>query len=707
MLSHQMSLAPPPTRVSTKLAWVEDDEIKVKFKYDYSSAHVGTFDDFVNDSRAVTGRRWDSVNVLNRFPLDSAPEVRALAEKWGIGIAEEVRLLPGYDALVVQKKAREHNVTSDGKHLFVAWDYNPNLIAAIHHHVPNAEWKNKKGAYEVPLYDLIEVIKFAQAYSLTVDPALILEGEQRLTVASELFEASSLLDWPEFDIPGLVKPLRPYQRAGVAYMLRVRRCILADQQGLGKTVQAISTVVLDESLPVLIVCKNRLKETIREDLLEFYPALNITVLNGGSHQEVPRSDVVIVNYDIVSQRYDDIIEHGFKSLIVDESHYIKNGKRKSSCPVCGEALRIDGVNCSHCGAKKIKVRNSWSVRRTNAVMNLAHSLPPEALVLLLTGTPINIRPGELIRQLECIDRLDIFGGEWKFRMRYCPDNKTARNLKELNTKLRENCFIRRKTKDVYPQLPKVQHSVQRIVLSKEKMERYHEIENDVVEYLAIKARERARDEGLNPDRAYWNKRRSAERAEALIRVNVLRGAIVELKFEEMVEWVANFLEDGDQKIILFAERIKIVEGFYEKYKDIAVKVRGDVSNKTALAATHSFQEDDWCRVFVANLQSAKEGYTLTASSDVIFCEPEWAPTSHAQGISRSYGRTNDPHGTTAWWLLAPETIDVDMFRMLQDRQAVVDAVTDGEELDEEQVSIVDEMIRLLEARGEERLRENE
>lgn len=680
----------PVTRVESDIAWLENSIIFVKFGYDEA---------YVKECRLIPGRRWDG--KYNQFPLDSAPIVRALCEEWGISTSIELALLEDWNSYVEMAEERKYNVTADDKHIVISFGYNPRLIEIIHDNIPGVDFKKgKKKYYEAPRSSITEALEFARVHNLSIDPEI--EAEEALIRNSkrELYDHSTLLEWDYFPIPGLAVELRPYQLAAIAYAQRVRRCIIADQQGLGKSATSISTVILDNSLPVVVVCKNRLKETLREDFLKFYPDLTIEILNGGKSKPVEDVDVIIVNYDIVSKRLPDIMEHGFKSLIVDESHYIKNGKKKSVCPHCGYSkLRSNAVNCSGCGAKKIEVKTSYSVRRTDATMKLAHSLPADALVLLLTGTPINIRPGELIRQLECIDRLDLFGGEWKFRHRHCPDNKQALNLMELNTKLRENCFVRRKTKDVLPQLPPVQHSIQRMVLTDEQMERYREIENDVVDYLADKARQRAILEGEDHDAAYWNKYHAVERAEALIRLNVLRGAIVELKYEAMCDWVDNFLDSGDEKIILFAERIKIVEGFYERYKDKAVKVRGDVSNTAALAATHIFQEQDWCRAFIANLASAKEGFTLTAASDVIFCQPSWAPTDHSQGISRCFARINDPHGATAWWLLAPDTIDYDLYKLLQERQIVVDAVTDGVELDEQQKSIQDQLIRILENKG--------
>jgi SNF2 family DNA or RNA helicase len=675
------------------LIWLDGDKIRLLFKPPFDK-----FDEFLKEVRAIDGRSWDGQH--NIFPLKSGAEVRSLAEAWEIPVSPEVELLEAWNTYVGMVQRGEYNVHMDHKSVVITFDYNATLISVVHHYVPGVSWKGSLGVYKAPETSVNEAIKFAHEFGLTVDPEIEARIQKAVDDAKELYEHSTLLDWEEFEIPGLAIPLRPYQRAAVAYMQRVRRCILADQPGLGKSNESISAVILDKSLPVVVVCKNRLKETLREDFLKFYPDLNITILNGGKHQEIPKSDVVIVNYDIAKQRLPDIIEHGFKALIVDESHYIKNGKKRSTCTGCGHKVNSNAVNCRGCGRTGIKVNTRWDVRRTDAVMRLSITLPPEALVLLLTGTPIEIRPGELIRQLECIDRLDVFGGEWRFRKRYCPDNKTALNLQELNTILRENCFVRRKTSDVFGQLPPIQNSIQRMVLSDDQMKIYKEIENDVVEYLADRARQRAIDMGEDHDAAYWNKRRAVERAEALVRVNALRGAIIELKYEAALDWLDTFLETGEEPILIFANRIKIVEGVYDRYREMAVKVRGDITNEQALENVHTFQEQDWCRVFAANTSSAKEGFTLTKASHVAFLELEWAPTNHDQAVRRTYGRVNDPHGAVAYYLLAPGTIDYDMYELLQERAKIVAAVTDGKELDEKQLSIEDQLIKMLEERGQ-------
>ena len=57
-------------------------------------------------------------------------------------------------------------------------------------------------------------------------------------------------DGPALEVEAVLGgELRPFQRAGVAYALKARRTFLADEQGLGKTVQALAALEADDAYP--------------------------------------------------------------------------------------------------------------------------------------------------------------------------------------------------------------------------------------------------------------------------------------------------------------------------------------------------------------------------------------------------------------------------------------------------------------------------
>ena len=61
---------------------------------------------------------------------------------------------------------------------------------------------------------------------------------------------------------------------------------------------------------------------------------------------------------------------------------------------------------------------------------------------------------------------------------------------------------------------------------------------------------------------------------------------------------------------------------------------------------------------------AAQGITLTRASNVCFLELEWTPAMHDQAEDRCH-RIGQRDAVTAWYLLAAETIDETMARLIQ------------------------------------------
>ena len=649
--------------------------------------------DMVSDIRNMPGRRWDSARKVNVFPVESVRSVRELAAKWLISIPAEIMDLPDVEPPVHEEPL---GLEIDGNLVLIRFPYDPALVSNIKETVPAVRWNATGKNWATVTANLSQALQFAQRHGLTVQPGLpeALESEKRR--AQELHEASKATD-ANISV-GSALDLLPYQRAGVAYATKTRRCIIGDDMGLGKTAEGMASVVAGNALPCVVVCPNTLKPNWELEVAKFFPSLTVNVVSGTQPEPLPAADFTVVNYDIVAQRADDLIALSPNSLIVDESHAIKNGKAVYACPTCNVKCRVNSKRCGECGAKFSKPTERWTVRRTEGVMRVARAVPAEGMVLLLSGTPIQNRPAELVAQLIAIDQIEAFGGRWRFMQRYAPGGTGATNLVELNRKLRETCFIRRTKSDVFDELPPRRTARQAMPVPADGMKRYREIEHDVVHFLADRARQIAEEAGEDGTRAYIEKALRAEAAEHLVRISVLKNAVADLKYDAMVDWIDNFLEDSEEKIIVFAEHVEIVERLAEHYGDLAVKIRGGVSLADRNAAVQRFQNDNRIRVFVGNMAAASEGITLTAASNVAFLELGWTPSIHAQCASRCYARANDMHGATAWYLLARNTIDDDIFALLEQKSKVVNAATDGVEV-EKQGSILADLVVSLAERG--------
>lgn len=91
------------------------------------------------------------------------------------------------------------------------------------------------------------------------------------------------------DFEGGYESLYPHQRAGVAFLSTIKRGILADDMGVGKSRTAFSTVrrlfeLGENPFPVLISCPNSTKFGWEREVKEVWPGLRVTVVDGTATQ---------------------------------------------------------------------------------------------------------------------------------------------------------------------------------------------------------------------------------------------------------------------------------------------------------------------------------------------------------------------------------------------------------------------------------------
>lgn len=495
---------------------------------------------------------------------------------------------------------------------------------------------------------------FVQAVRSLAEDAVAEAAEKEKRI--EASQAASA----ELEVEGLGGELRPFQRAGVAYAMRTRRTFIADQMGLGKTIQALATVQAAGAFPALVICPASLKLNWRREAERWLPGRSVEVVDGKSGDA--DADVVIVNYDILAKHAAALGSRGFQAIILDESHYAKNHKAKRT-KLCTEL------------AKEVPVR------------------------LLLSGTPLTNRPQELLSQLKILGRLEEMGGFWGFANRYCAAERTrfgldlsgASHLDELNTKLRATCYVRRTKDEVLKELPAKQRAV--VPVEIDNAAEYRKAERDVVRFLGEAAannkrriaeavKEYEREHGGKPDagtrerlvsRVRASAEANAERAEQLVRIEALKSTAARGKLEEASRWVEDFLESGE-KLVVFGWHREIVDALAERFE--APSITGDTSGEARQAAVDAFQEDPEVRLLVCNIKAGGVGITLTAASNVAFLEQGWTPAEHEQAEDRTH-RIGQTDSVTAWYLLAEDTIDSEIHELVEAKRKVVDAATEG------------------------------
>ena len=481
---------------------------------------------------------------------------------------------------------------------------------------------------------------------------------------TEKKEEDIAYDIPE--LPNLTVPHNlkiqpyPYQLKGIARGLELKRFMNCDEPGLGKTLQSIATINLADAFPCLVVCPSSLKINWQREWEKFTDkkAMILTdkvrdtwtfFFQTGMHQ------VFIVNYESLKKYFVQRIKKAegwtlrdvefrnsinlFKSVIIDESHRCKSASTQ-------QAKFCKGI----CTGKE------W--------------------VIELTGTPVVNRPKDLIPQLAILDRMNDFGGYKPFVDRYCSGQREASNLRELNFNLWKYCMFRREKSLVLTDLPDKIRQVNTCEITNRK--EYMDAERDLIMYL-----QKYKD-------ADDDKIAKAMRGEVMVRINILRQISARGKVRDVIEFVKDFRENG-KKIILFCSLHEVVDQL-KHYFPTAVSVTGRDSQDEKQRAVDAFQNNPKADIIICSIKAAGVGLTLTASSNVAFVEFPWTYADCCQCEDRAH-RIGQKDSVTCYYFLGRRTIDEKVYRIIQEKKNIANAVTGSTEDIEE--NIVDMVARIF------------
>jgi len=431
----------------------------------------------------------------------------------------------------------------------------------------------------------------------------------------------------------MVTKLLPFQLKGAKQIRRCKgRTLLADEMGLGKTIQCLYWLMkCPKKRPVVIVSPATLKWVWATQALQ-HMNLRTVVLESRTPPKkgiLNKCEILIINYEILQYWMDYIQKIKPSVFIIDESHYIK----------------------------------SRSAKRTKAVKQLAKTTKH---VIALSGTPLVNRPSELFTTLNLIWPKE-FPSFWTFAFRYCKASKRpwgwefkgAAHLDELHNKLKSLGMIRRLKKDVLKELPEKTRQIIPLTISNKK--EYNTAKNEFIKWLSKKSTAKAK---------------RAMKAEAVVKMGYLKRLAAELKMKAVFEWVDNFLEETDEKLILYGFHKSILKQLHDRYKKISVVIDGSTPSKKRELAITSFHNNKKIKIFIGQMIAAGTGITLTAASQLAFVEIDFVPGIMLQAEDRPH-RIGQKNAVVISYLIAKDTIEEPLCELLQSKQEVISQVLDG------------------------------
>jgi SNF2 family DNA or RNA helicase len=472
--------------------------------------------------------------------------------------------------------------------------------------------------------------------------------------------------------PGLLGgDLYKFQKQGICFLNRSNgRALIGSEMGLGKTVQAIGYLNMNpDACPAVVVCPASLKGNWKREIRKWTgDKFTVHIISGLPNKkvtipgfEVGKPAIIIINYDILANRT--------KIDKTDKPEFYGGKKKHIEIPKTGWIDFLPAINPKTLILDEIHKIKDNNANQTKAVKKLAKSCKH---IIGLSGTPIINRPDEFYNAIQMINP-NVFPG-WRYYMTtFCAayegqwgwNTKGSSNTELLHKIMTNTIMIRHKKADVLSDLPAKTRSV--IPLEIDNRSDYSAAESDIIGWIAKNFGDRAAEK--------------ASYAEALVEFEKLKQLAVHGKMKSVIEWVSDFLL-SDEKLIIFADHKFVVDALMNTFSGISVKIDGSTPVKNRMAVVDAFQEDPNVRLFVGT-KAAKEGLTLTISSNVAFAELFWTSGDHDQCEDRCYGRLSDLHGANAWYLIAQDTVEEKIAELLDHKRKVLASVLDGETVEDE------------------------
>jgi SWI/SNF-related matrix-associated actin-dependent regulator 1 of chromatin subfamily A len=452
---------------------------------------------------------------------------------------------------------------------------------------------------------------------------------------------------PEKTGPGWFNPQPyPYQIQGALKAAFQGHNLIADEPGLGKTIQAILTAGLIEAKRIIVICPpalvtnwaNEIRRSNQLDHLdESTPGEVVTVTSKNkTTPELPNVGYVVTSDTLITARpklLEQLSKQFWDLLIVDESHRLKNYKAK----------------------------------RTRKVWHLSKSCER---MIALTGTPIVSNPLDLLPILGMLGQLKHFPDNYLdtyTKENYWGGREPRReNLDDLKLRLDAHVWVRRTKQEVLKDLPSKSRRAQFVdVDDKQVRDAFKPVERKLLNHVRKHGVERL-DEWVKESRPL---------------VSELHRGTGLAKIPAALDWIINHVEGTTGRpLIVWAVHTDVIVGLEKALHkhDPGLQVR------TFYGATPPDERDQTVQdfqagkvdVLVAQIVAAGTGLTLTRSSDALFVETDWTPANVVQAEDRIH-RISQDYPVTITTLLAPGTLDPVIHRVLMENIQTLNAVTPG------------------------------
>lgn len=440
-------------------------------------------------------------------------------------------------------------------------------------------------------------------------------------------------------------------------------CLLADEMGLGKTVTALGLVNLRGYRKVLVVCPASVKGMWHEHAERWIAhPVKVATLNAGDVEGFLSYEdgIYITGYETVRlAEAKSIRETEWDMIILDESERIKNPKATTTLNICG------GWDDEGNEYKPIKAKYK----------------------LLLSGTAMPNRTTELWTSLNYIYP-DFFMDSLKDKFKSTFGGRGRRSYGRNTDGLRkwfEAGAIRRKKSIVMSEMPPKQRHTELLTLSAEALSKLHEVENEAIAHSFALGGLGELKIGLANWSRVWVQ---TARAKAL----------------PNAEYLWKFLDENPDEQVVFFRHHDITRDAIQ----LALRTRGiqclnfdgSMSTERKDEAVRLFQQENSpYRCIVVSITSGGRGITLTRARHAMFGEINCVPSNLIQCEDRLH-RIGQHRPVEVTYLYAFGSIEANMGSILAAKIPTIDAVVEGERVQDDIVEVDTDMESILQEIGQ-------
>jgi SNF2 family DNA or RNA helicase len=630
----------------------------------------------------------------------------------------------------------EVTITTDGKRIMARIPYANGSGPKLAKRVPGAraDW-DKTGTKDVfkgwvyPLsMDTCRSFRKVFGTDLVVLPPLVQWSREQVKAEAKLEELrEEVIDSVTFELLGLQAPdllaamrNRPYQLAGTAFLLSAKAAILADDPGLGKTLQTLAAIIESDAKTIIVACRRSATRTVWErETMRWAPGIATFVAQGSPKERQEAFEefsdfpthipgvrkMLIINIEMIRAKKIEICPETKGPCAYGDRPPANHPKHKYNAEykwpfLFGQVWDAIILDESHnLLASTANIQSKRITQQRFGAMKLRGCLRPGGLAIALSGTPFR---SKLVKGWGTLNwlRPDLFGSYWRWATQHFgvedgrygkivggtdAEGKPVKSPDPLDSETWDRMlrphYLRRTKAEVVPDLPPIFYAGTPIRPDEADSPCY--VQLDMLPEQARAYRQIADDaevtldgERLTATGVLAEITRMRQFANAAGRLGPNRSVLPALPSNKL-EWLVDFMQEREgtgAKVVVASSFTAIVELAADVLRAEGFEVltlTGTTKDRDRSDLVARFQDpNDSLQVVCINRIAGGESITLDAADEMVVIDQPWISDQDDQLEPRIH-RVSRIHQVTVYRLISTGTVDEWMASLTDEQRETV------------------------------------